>query len=355
MDIQAAAQQVGFCAVLALVSAAAVRVMVRVGTLDVPGHRSSHVTPTPKGGGVGIVLAFLLGTFLLYRFAHYSAVADIYFLSVVAAAISVAVISFLDDRFAWPAWVKLAVQVLAAVAAVLAGLNLPYIRLPGLGTLVLGPLGPVVTVVWIVGLTNAVNFIDGLNGLASGVVAIACLALAAIAGWVGSGFIYYASITLLSGLAGFLPFNFPSARIFMGDVGSQFCGFMLAVLAIAAGRLDGVDLSIALVPMLVSGVLFDVIYTLVRRYRAGDRLFQAHRTHLYQLANRCGMSAVRVTLVHWGFALWGAVCCAGLVAAAPEWKAVWAAMVVPPQIVWLVLVRRWCRQAGLRPPYASGG
>ncbi len=181
------------------------------------------------------------------------------------------------------------------------GLSLSFLRLPVLGTVQLGWLGPVVTVAWIVVATNAMNFIDGLNGLAAGVAAIACAVLAAIGAWLGASFIYFAALILLAGILGFLPFNFPHARIFMGDVGSQFCGFLLAVLAVAAGRFETVELSVALVPMLLSGVLFDVGFTLLRRCLAGERLAEAHRGHLYQLAHRSGMPAVRVTLAALGF------------------------------------------------------
>ena len=102
------------------------------------------------------------------------------------------------------------------------------------------------------------NFIDGLNGLAGGVAFIAAGFLAGIAATHDGWFAYAASLLLAAGIAGFLPFNFPRARIFMGDVGSQFCGFMLAVLAVVASRFQGLELSFLLVPMLLSGVLFDV-------------------------------------------------------------------------------------------------
>ena len=94
------------------------------------------------------------------------------------------------------------------------------------------------------------------------------------------------SLLLAAGIAGFLPFNFPRARIFMGDVGSQFCGFMLAVLAVVASRFEGLQMSFLLVPMLLSGVLFDVGFTLVRRAVAGERVTAPHRGHLYQVAQR---------------------------------------------------------------------
>lgn len=350
MTAAAIATHIAFCVCLALLSAATVWGMTKIGTIDVPGERSSHTRPTPKGGGVGIALAFLVGTAVLYRYAEFSRIADPYFRAVMLAALGIAIVAFLDDRLYWPASVKLIAQIAAALLAVWGGLSLPFIRVPGFGTVQLGWLGPVITLAWIVIATNAMNFMDGLNGLASGVSAIACIALAAMGAWLGAWFIYFASLILLAGIAGFLPFNFPRARIFMGDVGSQFCGFLLAILAIAAGRFETVELSIALVPMLLAGILFDVAYTLVRRFMAGDRLTEAHRSHLYQLANRSGMSAVAVTLVEWGFAAWGAACCALFLAAAPVWKPLWVLMVLPPQLVWLAAVSQLTAQAGVTTP-----
>jgi UDP-GlcNAc:undecaprenyl-phosphate GlcNAc-1-phosphate transferase len=341
------ATHLAFCAALAVLSALVVWGMTRVGVIDVPGQRSSHMRPTPKGGGVGVVAAFLVGMAVLYGFAAFARIADPYFRAVILAAAGIAIVAYLDDVLAWPAWVKLAAQIGAAAIAVGAGLWVQEVRLPILGAVQLGWFGPVITLVWIVAATNAMNFIDGLNGLAAGVSLIACLVLAAIAASVGAWFVYFAALILAAGLLGFLPFNFPAARIFMGDVGSQFCGFLLAVLAIAAGRFDTVELSIALVPMLLFGVLFDVAFTLLRRGLAGERLMEAHRSHLYQMAQRSGCPAVRVTLAHWGFVLWGGLCCLGLAASSSSWKPVWVVLVVPPQLVWLVWVVRRARLAGL--------
>ena len=145
------------------------------------------------------------------------------------------------------------------------------------------------TVLWLLFATNAMNFIDGLNGLAGGVALIAAGFLAGIAAAHGGWFAYFAALLLVAGLAGFLPFNFPRARIFMGDVGSQFCGFILAILAVVASRFDNVELSFLIVPMLLSGVLFDVAFTLIRRALAGERLTEPHRGHLYQVAQRSGL------------------------------------------------------------------
>ena len=202
--------------------------------------------------------------------------------------------------------------------------------------------------VWLLFTTNAMNFIDGLNGLASGVALIACLFIVDIAEHHGGWFAYAAAGLLATGLAGFLPFNFPRARIFMGDVGSQFCGFMLAVLAIVASRFDGVELSFLLMPMLLSGVLFDVAFTLVRRSLAGEAVTQPHRGHLYQVAQRSGVSPVTVTLVHWGFAMFGGACCLLFIAAPSTYKPEVPFITVVPQLVWLWFVVRRARLAGLR-------
>ena len=350
MTAYAFATHLVFCGCLALLSAAAVWGMTRLGTIDIPGERSSHSRPTPKGGGVGIVLAFLVGVLVLYRYAEFSRIADPYFRAVILAAVGIAAVAFLDDRHYWPAAVKLLAQVAAALVAVLGGLSLPFLRLPEFGTVPLGWFGPAVTVIWIVAATNAMNFMDGLNGLAAGVTAITCVALAAIGAWLGASFIYFASLILLAGILGFLPFNFPNARIFMGDVGSQFCGFLLAVLAITAGRFEAVELSVALVPMLLAGILFDVALTLVRRALAGERLTQAHRSHLYQLAHRSGVPAITVTLIHWGFAVWGGLCCVGFLLAAPVWKPVWVLAVLPPQLAWWAYVDRRTQRAGVSRP-----
>jgi UDP-GlcNAc:undecaprenyl-phosphate GlcNAc-1-phosphate transferase len=153
---------------------------------------------------------------------------------------------------------------------------------------------------------------------------------------------------LASGVAGFLPFNFPQARIFMGDVGSQFCGFMLAVLAVVASRFDGVELSFLLVPMLLSGVLFDVAFTLVRRALQGEAVTQPHRGHLYQVAQRSGLPGVMVTLVHWGFAFFGGACCLAFIVVPSPFKPPLPFLTLLPQLLWVWFVVHKARKAGVR-------
>ena len=336
-----------FALLLVLLSALVVRGMVRVGRLDHPGARSSHTSPVPKGGGVGIVLAFVVGMLVLFAGAGTARVPDAPFLGLIGGAIGMAAISFLDDLRDWPFAVKLAAQLAAALLVIACGIRLRVLHLPWSGAWDIGWLGVPLTAAWILFATNAVNFIDGLNGLASGSVAIACLILAAI-GWVqGDWFTHVASLVLAAGILGFLPFNFPRARIFMGDVGSQFCGFVSAVLGVLAAGFGSQTLSVLLVPMLLTGVLFDVAFTLVRRLIAGDRITEAHRSHLYQVAHRTGMPAPAVTLVYWGMVAWGGLCCLGFAAASGPWKPLVPLAVLPVQFGWLAYVVLRSRKSGL--------
>ena len=348
MTLAAVLRHLAFAAVLALLSASVVRGMIAVRVLDRPDPRKVHTADTPKGGGVGIVAAFLVGIAVLYRFAEFARLADPYFVGVIEASVAIAVIAFLDDLYDWKFTVKLSAQVLAALVAVSSGIYVADFRVPYVGPVYIGWLGPPATVAWLLFATNAMNFIDGLNGLAGGVALIAACFLCAIAGTHGGWFAYFAALLLAAGLAGFLPFNFPRARIFMGDVGSQFCGFILAILAVAASRLDGVELSFLIVPMLLSGVLFDVAFTLVRRALAGERLTEPHRGHLYQVAQRANVSSVTVTLVYWGFTVVGGITALIFLAVPSADKPFVPFLPLLPELIWLGLVIRWARKAGLQ-------
>jgi UDP-GlcNAc:undecaprenyl-phosphate GlcNAc-1-phosphate transferase len=348
MTLAALFRHLVFAAGIAVVSAVVVRAMINVRVMDLPNDRSSHAVPTPRGGGVGIVVGFLLGIAVLYGFASFARLADPYFRGVILASIAIAVVGFLDDLRDWPFTVKLAAQVLAALAAVGSGLFVAVFRVPVIGAVDLGWLGgAAVTVAWILFATNAMNFIDGLNGLAAGTALVACVALAAIAEGQGGWFVYFAALLLGAGIAGFLPFNFPRARIFMGDVGSQFCGFVLAVLGVAASRFERVEMPFLLVPMLLSGVLYDVAFTLVRRALAGERLSEAHRGHLYQVAQRSGMDARAVAAVHWGFAALGGLACLGFIAAPTPLKPYLPIALLLPQLAWTLHVARRALRAGI--------
>ncbi|HTZ70929.1 MAG TPA: hypothetical protein VMB71_09795 [Acetobacteraceae bacterium] len=322
---------------LVALSALTVRFMVRVGALDHPVARSSHAVPTPKGGGVGIALALAAGTAAEIA-VHTLPLGT---LPPMLAALFLASVSYLDDIRPTSFLVKLAAQLAAAAAAVAAGDRLAAIALPA-GALHLDPLfGGLLTIAWLVFVTNAVNFIDGLNGLASGCCAIAaaCLGVAASPPLPG------AALPLVAGIAGFLPFNFPRARIFMGDVGSQLCGFFVADLAVRAAPTRAV----LIVPLALGPILADVAFTLARRVIARARLTEAHRGHLYQVANRAGMNAPVVTILYWCMSGWACLCGIAIATASNSTTAdiAWATLALVPMAAWLGLVAVRARRAGI--------
>ncbi|RKK03167.1 undecaprenyl/decaprenyl-phosphate alpha-N-acetylglucosaminyl 1-phosphate transferase [Pseudoroseomonas wenyumeiae] len=347
MTAQAILEHLVFGASLAALSALLVRLMIAFPILDHPDHRKAHVHPTPKGGGIGIVAAFMAGMLALFLTAQFARVADRQFIGVILAALAIAALALADDVKNFRFVVKLGAQALAALVAVASGLTVSKLALPWIGVVELGWLGPALTLFWIVACTNAVNFMDGLDSLVGSVTLITCTVLAVLAGAQGGWFLYAACLILGAGILGFLPFNLPPARIFMGDVGSQFLGFILAVLGVAAARFDAAQLSFLLVPLLLFALLFDTGFTLLRRAWMGERVSTPHRTHLYQMAQRSGMSVPAVAATHAGFALFQgalALSFAGL----PGWAK--PLVILPPlavQLLWLAYVVRRVRRAGL--------
>ncbi|UPY37994.1 glycosyltransferase family 4 protein [Sediminicoccus sp. KRV36] len=333
--------------VLVALSAGVVRAMIRWPILDVPNARSAHTVVTPRGGGLGPVVAFIFGMLALYQSADVARIAELPFLGVILAAVAIAAVGLLDDIRNLSAGLRLLCQFGAAMVAVLTGLVLERLSLPGIGTVELGFLGVLLTLFWIMGCTNAVNFMDGLDGLVAGTLVIACAALGVIALSLGGGFIYAASLFLTAGFLGFLPFNLHRARIFMGDVGSQFAGFMLAILAVAAAGFEDSQVSFLIVPLLIFGLLFDAGFTLLRRALMGERLGAAHRTHLYQMAQRAGVPVRGVAALHWAFTLFHAGLAVWFLNVPAEMKPLVGLPALAVQLAWAGYVMLRMRRAGL--------
>lgn len=267
-------------------------------SIDVPNERSSHTRETPRGGGIAIVSAFLTGILLIHLIGDKTPIYTLYFLGFLLSSLIIAVLSLYDDFKPVSFKVKLGGHITAIIVVMIAGIVIDLIHLPVIGEVHIGALAYPLTFLWILGLTNAYNFIDGLDGLAAGTATIAALFLAYITFQQGSHFIYLASLTLAAATLGFLLFNWPPARIFMGDVGSTFLGFAFAVMAVIAARYDHSHTSLFVVPLLLFHIIFDTILTFMKRLMAGENVFTAHRSHLYQLLYRVGYSHKQVTLIY---------------------------------------------------------
>jgi Fuc2NAc and GlcNAc transferase len=254
--------------------------------LDVPNSRSSHIRPVPRGGGVAIVAAFIVALVALAGNAPLLVV-------VVPGASAVAAIGWFDDRRGASPRVRAAVHLVAAIWAVAWLGGLPGLQF-GTGHIPLGPFGAVLAVVGVVWFLNLFNFMDGIDGIAASQAVLIGLVAGLIA-WLNDDRSLATAWLLLAGsAAGFMVWNWPPARIFMGDVGSGFLGYCMAVLALFGERSGSVPLAAWIVLVAVFG--FDATVTLVRRLIHGERVYEAHRRHAYQRAVVSGFTHRTVTL-----------------------------------------------------------
>lgn len=261
----------------------------RWGALDQPNQRSAHRRPVPTLGGVGVV-AGVWGSLLTgVGTGQVPAAVAWPFL-----AGSLALLPAIRDDLGAPLRVaqKLVLLLLASGTWLWWGPHLEGLALPGGARLDLGWWSWPVTAAWLLYWCNIYNFMDGIDGLA-GTQTIAAAAWIALWTWEGSPPLAWCSLALLAAAAGFLVFNFPPARIFMGDVGALSLGLWLAGLALQADA-AGLPLWIAVLPL--GTYVYDTTYTLLRRAGRGCNLLQAHNQHLYQRFTRAGFSHLQVDL-----------------------------------------------------------
>ncbi len=261
--------------------------------LDHPNARSSHDQPTPRGGGLAIVVVTIAGMAIL-RVPHFFAVA--------MPSLLIAAISFIDDLRGSSWLVRLSAHLAAAIAAIGVFGFWSHVQLPHV-TIALGLVGAFVTLLWIVGLTNGYNFMDGIDGIAGLQAVIAGIGWTFLAARFNVPIISTAGALLAGSSFGFLIHNWQPARIFMGDVGSAFLGYMFATLGVIAAAHDPRFAAAAV--LLVWPFVYDTSFTLILRIRRGERLSQAHRSHLYQRLIQTGTSHARISALYGALALLG--------------------------------------------------
>ncbi len=289
---------IAFGVALTILATVITWVMLKYGRiLDHPNQRSSHTTVVPKSGGISIVITFLVGMLVIVFFIDSGLMEKSYIWGFVFSAVLIAVISFVDDVREKSALFKLVTHIVAVSVVLYSGISIDTLTLPWVGLVDLEWVGYLISAIWILGLTNAYNFMDGIDGLVGSTALIAALFFMAISYYEGSSFVYITGYTIVAGSVGFLIYNAPPAKIFMGDVGSAFLGFVFATLAIIAARYDYSRTSFLVMPLLLFHFIFDSLFTFMRRLLRGENALLAHRTHLYQLLVRCGYSHLEVTLL----------------------------------------------------------
>lgn len=261
--------------------------------LDVPNERSLHSKPVPRTGGIAIICGIATGSIAQAVFFE----GDIRLASILFASMIIAVVSLVDDRVTLTVGIRLAVHGLTAVVlvgtlGVLHGMALPgsWLSWPKI-------IGTALTILTILWLTNLYNFMDGIDGLAAGMGVVGFSTFAVLGGMADHPTFSLLSLVIAAAAAGFLVFNFPPARIFMGDVGSSTLGFLVAAFTLWAA-LDGIF------PLWIGILVFgpfvvDATVTLLRRAMCGERVWTAHKSHYYQRLVQAGWGHRKTVLLEY--------------------------------------------------------
>lgn len=267
-----------------------------VGAIDVPrDERRVHKVPTPRLGGLAIFLGFMAGLLYLTDI-------DSRLFGVLTGAAIIVVMGFFDDIKPLPAKFKFAVQVIAAAIAIHSGVRIESVNNPlsfifkDSQYIKFGIWSYPLTLVWIVGVTNAINLVDGLDGLAAGISTISAVTLLIAAVSTGQGFAAMLAAIVAGSTIGFLPYNFNPAKIFMGDTGALFLGYMLSVISVM-GVLKSAAVFSILVPIFAIGLpIFDTLFAMIRRALSGKPMMEADKGHLHHKLLDAGMSQKQAVL-----------------------------------------------------------
>jgi UDP-GlcNAc:undecaprenyl-phosphate GlcNAc-1-phosphate transferase len=299
--------------------------------MDHPNERSSHSVPTPRGGGLGIVV-LVIGTVLVVGFVNGF---DRQGLVYVVAGILLAWLGWQDDVRSLSSKMRFALQALAVIVTMLGLGYFKSVTIPLFGELHLGWIGIPITFLWILGLVNAYNFMDGIDGFAGGVALAAGLGWMLISSSVGgmrNPLAFWIALAIAASSLGFLGHNWPPARIFMGDVASTFLGFSFAVLPLMSAKQGGDPLMFG--TAILWTFIMDAGLTFLRRLAKREDVFAAHRTHLYQ---RLADSGIRPAFVSALFILLTLLGAALSLAWARELHFVAPLIIIGLPVIWVLL------------------
>ncbi len=281
------------------------KLALKVGVLDAVDDRRMHAEPKPRIGGIAVYLGLVFALFVAIGFAlhttlFHSAVDTQDFFGLLFGGTLIMLVGVWDDIMGMRPRSKFIAQVVVAIVSMLYGFHIPGFEIPGTDRYVNLPpyIDYPITLVWYLGMMNAINFLDGLDGLLAGVTAISGIFLFAIAsahGHVGAALVLCA---LVGGALGFLPYNFNPAKIFLGDTGSLFIGYVFATVSLLITAKIAVTVSL-LVPLVALALpVVDTAAAILRRFRAGKAITEADRGHFHHiLVFRFGLNVRQAVLL----------------------------------------------------------
>ncbi|RKQ34392.1 glycosyltransferase family 4 protein [Oceanobacillus halophilus] len=273
-----------------LITPVIIKLAKKFNITDKPNNRKMHSNPIPTLGGLVIFISFLFGLLILQPHEQYH-------LSIVVGAFVIVALGVLDDRFDLSPRIKFLTQlVVASLVVFWGGLDIDFINLPFGGEINFGLLSPIITILWITGITNAINLIDGLDGLAAGVSTIALITIAGMAIIMGDVYVTTIAVILFFSTLGFLRYNFHPAKIFMGDTGALFLGYMISVLALLGFK--NVTFISFVIPIFILGVpISDTLIAMVRRFINKQPISKPDSSHLHHRLLKSGFTHKQTVLV----------------------------------------------------------
>ena len=291
-----------------------IKIANKIGAIDIPkDKRRMHTKKMPKFGGPAVILGFIVSMIYLIIIMSIEGSLNLFseqeygqkLLGILLGIGVITITGIIDDIKTLKPWQELLGQVIAAIVVVAFGTQIEHLNIPFLYRIGLSEVfSTILTVLWIVGVTNAINLIDGLDGLSSGISLISCVSLLIIFILNDSPMIATVIVTAMSGaLVGFLPFNFSPAKTFIGDAGSNFLGFMLAVVSIL-GVAKTYTMAVIVLPVIVLGLpIFDVLFAIIRRIAKGKSIkavFKPDKGHLHHKLVEKGFSQKQAVLILYG-------------------------------------------------------
>lgn len=271
------------------------KLAIKCNVVDVPkSNRKIHKKPMPLLGGLAIYVPFVLLTLIKKSVLTDGEI------GIILGATIIIIGGILDDKWELKPYEKLFFQFMAAVVLLIMGVSIRLIANPftnDISYLDMGYLTVPITIVWVVGITNAMNLIDGLDGLSSGVSLISTITIFIIAVTKDRNSAMYLTAILMGSIAGFLPYNFNPASIFLGDTGAQLLGFLLAAISME-GAIKSATIFSVVVPILTMGLpIFDTVFAIIRRKVNGKSIMEADRGHLHHRLLELGLSQKQAVLV----------------------------------------------------------